>query len=1023
MYINKNNYNDNYSYRDILKICDQVLINTLPSTLLTAFAAMHMTQEIVNSTSWKFPHAAFKDLTNNTRITNVLGPVFNNSFTSSPSYRFLFDIVYSAFSPIGIREFVAAYIPYYFTHFSRCLDVLDSLHLEFEEKCLALVQAKADWMSSSATEPCSGKSVRHLFSEDEWTTLLFAANCYACDFQTKVGAAAHEAHVILNEAKFPAEFQIALYGQVRELMGKWTGRQVDWTKHMDINNVSHLLRWRQNLKPKLDPFSFDGPINRAAIALGRIRRPIDFLRSVLVNEENDDSKIEVGFVLPMFTAAILPSDVILVINPSPDFIAQYPNEVLNRTTFAVPYESMAWVLSHEFPSSKFLTIDEYLTASKNGPFETEEYIFYTKTLLFDRSLAPNILHSLIESIVNSYDIYFALVPEKCFFESFPSHRGHHISLFPTNAFNSEPKRKVFVRKLTDTTSTTFVTKYDFITNNSIRYLKKDIEHPVDIEWSPVLRKSSLHETYKKRLLAPATTKRNSPGSVFFSKDLTFWYTSEERDYSNICIKAYVSYLPTKSQLKRNIFPRGKKIKGATSFKSGFYSQKEALTWVECTMPFQKQIHQGVLTAFSKPEGIELLSSGNICLKTFWYLQLPTGADGAVITPSATEIDLFYSHIGTMPLNASREEYERELHLFYRIHSEHSPIQYWNLLNQLFNKAVANKYIPENPISSLRQEVFSKTDTSAFRAVRAALTKKTFRLDEMTALLQYLIPSIDENWSLVSVLIRLFTALEPNVISALTWEDYRSISRVGIRQFWIYRQCRNSNIQYPVPLVNSEDFRRIPIIKTLDILLSRRYNEITRLPEDQNKDFKKWQIISPDFSPGFTISPRQVGIYSRDAVRAIGIPDNIVSLPHPDDIDGTKETNLSVYKGDIFRSNFHHYVNHICGFIDEESRYILGMKQVTPFGNNYCDFTNPLSQFTIYKKMQIWEQALNFASPLPTEFPVISPFTFSVPEGNDAFLEVEFDKHASDFVLHAMCDSGLNMQANLIPTHQDNPETG
>ena len=99
------------------------------------------------------------------------------------------------------------------------------------------------------------------------------------------------------------------------------------------------------------------------------------------------------------------------------------------------------------------------------------------------------------------------------------------------------------------------------------------------------------------------------------------------------------------------------------------------------------------------------------------------------------------------------------------------------------------------------------------------------------------------------------------------------------------------------------------------------------------------------------------------MQRIGIEDNCITTS---DEKGVIETNLSDYHGDIFRSNFKYRANYTCGFTEAEACYVLGLRQSSPFGKNYCDFTNDLAQFVIYQKLCRWEAMLAETPAIPSK---------------------------------------------------------
>ena len=268
--------------------------------------------------------------------------------------------------------------------------------------------------------------------------------------------------------------------------------------------------------------------------------------------------------------------------------------------------------------------------------------------------------------------------------------------------------------------------------------------------------------------------------------------------------------------------------------------------------------------------------------------------------------------------------------------------------------------------------------------------------------------------------RFFTGLEPNIVCALNWEDIHHISYTDVYQFWIYRQFRNDGYE-PIPLERGEDYRRVPISKTLyDKLMERKKQILSKTGWDE-KQLRSRQIIATDDQllneSEKLVNPRRVNYISRNAVKAIGIPEHVVDLPEYG--DGTKETNLTFYRGDIFRTNFHYRANFQCGFTDSEIRYALGLKQTTPFGKNYCDYLNSFSQVAMYQKLYRWDVLLHDGT------------ADTLPKSKQIRLEDEITLHTKDTKLKVALEiplledewydviienhNGFTMQVNMIPT--------
>ena len=292
------------------------------------------------------------------------------------------------------------------------------------------------------------------------------------------------------------------------------------------------------------------------------------------------------------------------------------------------------------------------------------------------------------------------------------------------------------------------------------------------------------------------------------------------------------------------------------------------------------------------------------------------------------------------------------------------LPYWARLGHLLAAALRNGEIRKNPVEQILEREKKQQSKKDIAELKNALAKRSFRTDEESLLLKMLHLDTGDNAEHLAVVIRFFTGIEANIVSALTWRDIYHIPVVGIDQFRIYRQFDNITAKIH-PFDSPSSYRRIPIAPTLKAALDARRNYLIKnLHIEKIHDL---QIVAPDpYVIDVTkpqIVPRTINKWSQKAVQRIGIEDNCITTS---DEKGVIETNLSDYHGDIFRSNFKYRANYTCGFTEAEACYVLGLRQSSPFGKNYCDFTNDLAQFVIYQKLCRWEAMLAETPAIPSK---------------------------------------------------------
>lgn len=264
-------------------------------------------------------------------------------------------------------------------------------------------------------------------------------------------------------------------------------------------------------------------------------------------------------------------------------------------------------------------------------------------------------------------------------------------------------------------------------------------------------------------------------------------------------------------------------------------------------------------------------------------------------------------------------------------------------------------MPFNPAREYVEQ-FCRRHTES-QKVRDALTKKSFRLEEEQTLLHLLDEKLPSDGGYLGIAIRYFTGLESNTVCALTWGDVHKLDD-GNHQFWIQRQVSNDG-KTVSGFTQVEDYRRLPIPDMLYV----RLNERRKYMKEQLSltSINELPIIAPDDillkgNAFERLSPRALARLARKVISEMGIPENVIYLP--DKANGVKETNLSSYHGDIFRSHIRYRLNVTCGFTDAEMRYFLGLTQVSTFGKHYCDFRNECAQMLMAQKLRRWEVKLS-----------------------------------------------------------------
>ena len=910
--------------------------------LMRVYAACQYIAVLMKTTAWLYPHAAFINKTVRAEIERKLNIVFSTDFFTSSDYRETFYKIYDELVNLSLKEFLLGYVPDFVTQIDRTFNILDNVEADIVDQCLLLIAAKRE-------EPAAPDG---LLDKEKWNELIRAVNCYAHMYQSRHYGAALKARKILAEHGLPAEYQIALYADVRVYLmgGKWEGRIRNLREK--VADPAHYIRACKGRDPQVDIMGLDEVFNQAAEYISRIARPTDFLEALLVNKQNDDSMIECDFVHSKFSERLRNEDRVLVINPSVDFLLVYPVGLMNRTTFCVPWESMAEVLSHQF-AAHFVSYDKL---SSEGS--------YTKALLFSRELDEKTLDDMLTIVAGCLESggeLHALIPAQRVSEApLGPFSIVQLDLLPQRAVESSPKKKVYLQAVCGQVNheTISLSDYEFVHAEGTKWLKKAQESPLELPQNRLYSGQTIYQIYRNLRFGQRSVKRRIPEAYLFSPEIVFWY----RVYPAVetrgdKLEAYICYFPSEKQKKRRKLIRGNKVEYSYASNATCSCLREAYAWLEGVYPYKPCVHRAVREIFRKDN--RTLRNGTVTLKSFWYLELDIKEEDKLYEPDLAAKELFASPVGTLPLKTEQQELEAVMEDYCAGRALEEQAQLWQILKRVFDGAVKGGYLDRNPAREMA-ETFQEKSDRALLNVRSALTKKTFHPEEERRLLEFLRQQIVDHPEYLSVLIRLYTGLEPAVVSALCWEDIRRVTN-GVYQFQVHQRCSGYDDTL-MPLEYEEDYRCVPITETLYAALYKRRREIKEKFSIDENDLKKIRVVVSNEKlqkkDSKNVTPRKINDLSRRAVQSIGIPSNTIELPDMD--GGMQTTDLADYRGDIFRSNFWHHGNHVCGLTDAEIRFLLGIRQASTYAENYCDYENMFIQLGIYKKLRRWDIALRSA---------------------------------------------------------------
>lgn len=448
-------------------LCQKILQAPIDISTLKLYASMQMLRNIMDTSGWKYPSAAFKfDLKLKPKI-DELGNFLSPDFILSPSYRTDFSKIYDQFSVLDLADFLTEYTPELVTNIDETLVILcemdPDMPAEIRSKYI-LDMRRVQVMRSHIPDAGRWEIYRILvkrkqnsapeLSRDFFENLYTAVNCYNLSYRNKVSVADKKAIDVMREFHLPDEYLIQFYAQVRGLIAEsFIGRKQKAIK--EISNPAHYIRRRIGLDPKLDPLELDKLLNDAAEQIVKVKKPTDFLRAL---KGTDDSSLEIGFVRPKFLQKVVAKDTTLIVNPAPDFIINWNQKLWGQTTFCMEYEIEAELLKHEFPSICFICFDDLFDKLSEPVTQETLNNSYSQILIFGRGLSEKTQQQLLTtSSILFPDGTISILTSSVFLDQPTSFqwgatyfmRGWSIGLLPNGVASSGPKRKIYIEEISD----------------------------------------------------------------------------------------------------------------------------------------------------------------------------------------------------------------------------------------------------------------------------------------------------------------------------------------------------------------------------------------------------------------------------------------------------------------------------------------------------------------------------------------------------------------------------------------------
>lgn len=488
------------------------------------------------------------------------------------------------------------------------------------------------------------------------------------------------------------------------------------------------------------------------------------------------------------------------------------------------------------------------------------------------------------------------------------------------------------------------------TKNDIQQMaissKKAVADINDIEYGISLRKlydNIINEHAKKQ-------KRNPKRIYEFSPEINISFNaSGGENEDKVRVQAYI-YEPVVC-INEGVYFLGKGNVLEESKKAARINPTDLERWLTDVYPFSSPSNKnGIRNVISKAYREvykEIKEEGQIAIsvRTFWYIF--EEIDERLSTSESVSLkQMALGRIGELNIvTATAQEYETLLLNCYPNDTETQKLSKLNILSVLLDFACESGFARVNTIDEAIQEGASE---NKIYTIRKNLVKRTLSANEFVKAEDEILKLIEEGkLEYVALLIKLYTGIETNIVSALIWDDFIKNREYDFYQLQVYRQTQNDGKSYR-DLQNKNKIRLVPCTAALANVLVKMLDEVKK---EYPQDYKRRHIVPVVEGADYDICfpPRNISKMCRNILKTIGIDDEIIIVPDND--KGTVETNLTRYCGDILRTNFEYYARTVAAMNIDEICYLMGNEPKTVIGKNYVSLIDDPLQYIMHIKMQ------------------------------------------------------------------------
>lgn len=366
-------------------------------------------------------------------------------------------------------------------------------------------------------------------------------------------------------------------------------------------------------------------------------------------------------------------------------------------------------------------------------------------------------------------------------------------------------------------------------------------------------------------------------------------------------------------------------------------------------------------------------------------------------------------------------------------------QYRRLLDLIFRVAVKRGYTTTNPIVPAKTTP-DQEQKEAMRQLRDALTKESLEYHQIFKILKYLLAPVDNEGTPRAVknsiwlvpLIRLCTGMPLREICALRWKDFQQISDCNAYQLYVTRLMNDANEVISITTYqHAKRYRKVPCPTILSHILLQRQQYLTDHYGITLGEALANPIVLPNEPIAKHVGRKSKAVHctlsqgrkvSREAIQEAQIPKKVITL-----LDGEESflEDLNTTRNDLYRSNFIHHANWVCGLSESELCHIIGRKMPSCYAEHYVDHQNDFMQLDMIQRLdrlwyvvcQSWQRSAEYSSAEMTSegtHTVVSHPSAGQLASVDLHVSPIAEPKAGDIIIRIESDHGVDGTISAIP---------